>query len=146
MPGAPHSCYMPGCPCQVDVPFHPQVLGIGTPLHHHTSTDHKSLLQGTLSARIRGTNVTRRPSFLCAVAEGRTVLYFYFFICGCPAAYGTPRPGIRSEPQLQPKPQLQPYQILNPLCQAGDQTCIPALLRGHQSCGTTVGAPEHFSF
>ena len=36
--------------------------------------------------------------------------FFYLFIYlffGHPAAYGVPRPGIRSEPKLQPNPQLR---------------------------------------
>ena len=40
-------------------------------------------------------------------------LFSPFF--GYPAAYGVPRPGIRSELQLGPKPQLRQHQILNPL-------------------------------
>ena len=31
--------------------------------------------------------------------------HLFFFSFGCPAAYGVPRPGIRSEPQLQLMPQ-----------------------------------------
>jgi len=37
-----------------------------------------------------------------------------FLSCGCPAAYGVPRPGIRIEPRLQPTLQQQQYRILNP--------------------------------
>ena len=33
-----------------------------------------------------------------------------------------PRPGSEPEPQLRPLPQLWQHWILNPLCQAGDQT------------------------
>ena len=36
-----------------------------------------------------------------------------------PAAYGVPRPGIRSQVLLRPKPQLWQHRILNPLCQPG---------------------------
>ena len=68
--------------------------------------------------------------------------YFFFFsFFGRPTAYGVPRPGIRFEPQLQTKPQPWQRQILNPLCRAGDQTCIPALPRRHRSCCTTAGTP-----
>ena len=49
-------------------------------------------------------------------------IYIYFFFFGCPMAYGISGPGIRSKPQLQHKLQLWQCQILNPLCQAGDQT------------------------
>ena len=68
-------------------------------------------------------------------------LYFSFYFSGCPKAYGVSRPGIRSELQLQPKPQLRRCQILNPLCQAGDQTCVPGLPRYFPSCCTTEGTP-----
>ena len=44
-------------------------------------------------------------------------------------ASGVPGPGIRSESQLWPKPQLQQCRILNPPCQSGDRTCVPALPR-----------------
>ena len=57
-----------------------------------------------------------------------------------------PRPGIRSEPQLWPAPKLQQHQILNPLCQARDGTCVPMLQRHQQSCCTTTGAPLATSF
>ena len=33
-----------------------------------------------------------------------------------------PRPGVKSKPHLQPTPQLWQHWILNPPCQAGDQT------------------------
>ena len=46
--------------------------------------------------------------------ELEELLFFFFF--GQPSAYGIPGPGIRSEPQLWQ------CQILNPLCQEGDQT------------------------
>ena len=59
---------------------------------------------------------------------------FLFFFFGQPRAYGVPRPGIRSQLYSQPKLQLRQCWILNPLCQAGDQTCI-------QSCCTAAGIP-----
>ena len=50
-----------------------------------------------------------------------------FFVCfGHPTAYGVPGPGIRSEPQLQCTLKLWQCQILNPLCQARDQTLHPS--------------------
>ena len=52
-----------------------------------------------------------------------------FFFFGCPVAHGVPRPWFRSKAQLQPKPQLWQHQNLNPLCQAGDWTCVPGLSR-----------------
>ena len=70
---------------------------------------------------------------------------FFLFIFGHPSAYGVPGSGVRSEPQVQPKQQLWQRQILNPLCWAGDQTCIPALPRHRQSHCTTGGTPRiHF--
>lgn len=47
------------------------------------------------------------------------VVYFLFFIFGCPSAYGVAGPGIRSEPQFQPQLQLQDLWILNPLAGLG---------------------------
>ena len=47
--------------------------------------------------------------------------FFFFFLFSCfgrPAAYGAPRPGIRSELQLQPMLHLWQHQILNALCHA----------------------------
>ena len=70
--------------------------------------------------------------------------YVYFF--HCPVAYGIPRPGIRSKPQMRPKPQLQQCQILNPLCQPRDWTCIPTLPRRCLSCCTTAGSPLWISW
>ena len=64
---------------------------------------------------------------------------FFFFLFGHPAAYGVPRPGIRSELQLQPKPQLWQHRILNPLYWARDRTCLPALPKHCQSHWATEG-------
>ena len=50
-------------------------------------------------------------------------------------AYGAPRPRIRSKPKLQSMQQRWQGWILNPLCPAGDWTCIPELQR---HCCTTV--------
>ena len=72
------------------------------------------------------------------------IFSFVFFILGYLEAYGVPKPGIKSELQLQPKPQLQQCQIPNPLCWAGDGTCIPVLLRYHQSQYTTVEVPVDY--
>ena len=41
-------------------------------------------------------------------------------------AYEVPRLGIESDLELQPTPQLWQCWILNPLCQAWDQTWVPA--------------------
>ena len=70
--------------------------------------------------------------------------FFFFFFFGCPVVHAVPLPGIRSKLQLQPKPQLWQCQIFNPMCQAGDQTGIPVLLRHLQSYCTTAGTPPHF--
>ena len=67
--------------------------------------------------------------------------FFFFFFFGHSVAYGVPGPGIGSELQLLPKSQLQQCQILNPLCQAGDRTYIPALPRYCQSHCIAVGTP-----
>ena len=72
-------------------------------------------------------------------------LLFLIFFFGCLAAYGVSRPGIRSKLQVQPKPQLQQCQILNPLCRAGDQTCVPALPRCHWSRNTPGTPSLYFS-
>ena len=69
-----------------------------------------------------------------------------FILFGLPVAYGVPGPGIRSEPHLRPKLQLQQRWILNPLCWAGDPTCIPALLRCCQSRCATEGTPKNTSY
>ena len=55
--------------------------------------------------------------------------FFFFSFFGCPVACGVPWLRITSELQLQPKLQPQQHQILNPLGQAGDLTCILALPR-----------------
>ena len=67
--------------------------------------------------------------------------FSFFWGGGCPAAYGVPRSGIRSEPQLSPRLQLWQCQILNPLCWARDQTCVPALSRHRWSYCTTAWTP-----
>ena len=64
---------------------------------------------------------------------------FFFPLSGHLAAYGVPRPGIRSKPQSRPKPQLWQHRILNSLCRAEDRTCIPALPRRCWSSCATVG-------
>ena len=63
----------------------------------------------------------------------------FFFFPGCPAAYGAPRPGIRSELQSPPKLKLQQCQILNSLCWARDRTRVPLLPRCCQSPWATHG-------
>ena len=58
--------------------------------------------------------------------------------------YGISWPGIRSELQLWPTQQLWQHSwILNPLCPAWNQTCVPVLQRCHQSHCATVGAPRY---
>ena len=66
----------------------------------------------------------------------------FFFSFGHPTAYRIPGSGIRSEPQSWPMPPLWQRKILNLLCQARDQTCVPALPRCCQSHCTTVGTPQ----
>ena len=74
----------------------------------------------------------------------RFSLFSSFF--GHPAAHRAPRPGIRSQPQRGNKPQLLQCQIHNPLCWAGNRTCIPVFPRCCRSCCATVGAPEDSVF
>ena len=62
--------------------------------------------------------------------ELNSLILAFFFFFHCPAVYGVPGPGIRSELQLQPMLQLQQHLILNPLCWATDGTCILVLLQG----------------
>ena len=66
-------------------------------------------------------------------------VFFSFF--GHPKAYGVHGLGIRFEPQLWLKLQFQQCQILNPLCWAGDRTCVPVLPIHHQSSYATAGTP-----
>ena len=68
----------------------------------------------------------------------------FFFFFGHPATYGVPRPGIRSELQLQPKLQQLQRQILNPLCQTEDQTCVPVFPRCHKCPCITMRTPSLF--
>ena len=65
-------------------------------------------------------------------------IYLLFFSFLATLAYGVPGPGIRSEPQSWPKSQLQQRLIPNSLFMAENQTCVPALLRHHQSHCATV--------
>ena len=44
--------------------------------------------------------------------------------------------------QLWSKPQLWQCQILNPLCKAGIQTCVPTLQRCRWSCCAKLGIPQ----
>ena len=48
---------------------------------------------------------------------------FFFFFNAAPWHMEVLRPGTKSEPPLGLMPQLQQQWILNPLHQAGDQTC-----------------------
>lgn len=65
---------------------------------------------------------------------------FFFSFVGCPAAHGVPKPDIRFEPQLQPMPKLWQCPILNPMCWAGDRTCV-LVLQGHHPSHITVVTP-----
>ena len=68
------------------------------------------------------------------------------FFFGCPMAYGvTGLGGSDRSHRCNVLPQLWQCWILNPLCWARDQTCIPALQRCHRSCCTTAGAPPSLS-
>ena len=67
--------------------------------------------------------------------------FFFFFFFGHPAAYRVPWPGFRSEPQLQPMPSYGNMGSFNPLCSAGDWTCILVLQRGHWSYCTNLETP-----
>ena len=68
--------------------------------------------------------------------------FFFFPFSFLAIPHGVPGPGIRSELKSWPKPQVWQRQILNPLCQAQDQTCVPALPRCGRSHCTT--AKTHF--
>ena len=48
-------------------------------------------------------------------------LFFHFWL---PCNTWGPGPGIRPKPSLCSTPQLWQHQTLNPLCQAGDRTCV----------------------
>ena len=67
---------------------------------------------------------------------------FFFPFWATPQQYGVPGPGTVSELQLLPMLKLQQHQILNPLCQAGDWTCVPVLQRPGRSHCATVGTPK----
>ena len=54
--------------------------------------------------------------------------------------------GVWPKPQLQPVLPLQQHWILNPLCQATDQTCVLMLPRYHLCHCTTVGTPRNELF
>ena len=83
------------------------------------------------------------PSRSIHVVIHRQISFFCLFVFGCPEAELL---GRGSDPIQQPwtKPQLWQRQILNPLCQAGDRTCIPVLLRCCWFCCATAGAPHSF--
>ena len=61
-----------------------------------------------------------------------------FFWEAAPEAYGSPRPGKKSEPQPQLTPQLQQHQILDPLCH---NTNPP----GDESFTQSIGMKDFFS-
>ena len=70
---------------------------------------------------------------------GFSVVFFFF---GSAQAYGSPRPGIESEPELQPMLQLQEHQILNPPCLAGIRSAPPKRQAGSLTHCTTAGIPS----
>ena len=70
-----------------------------------------------------------------SICLSKNTVYFSFF--------DRPRSIWSSQPWLRPKPRLQQCRILNPLCQAGDQTCVPVLPRRHGSPCATVRTPRH---
>ena len=127
----------PSCGISLPLPQPPQAaaplkdtLGWGLPgalisLHRPVSGPH--LDSGTCSPG--GTShpdpTPLDPLFLIS-AE---VTIFFSLHFGCPLAYGAPGPGFRSEPLWHPKPPLWQRWILNSLCQAEDQTQVPALPR-----------------
>ena len=63
----------------------------------------------------------------------RIFFFFIFFFLATLQHMEFLGQGPRSRLQLQFMPQLWKYQILNPLCQAGDWTCVLALQRCHWS-------------
>ena len=69
-------------------------------------------------------------------------LFFSFSFFAHPWPVEFPGPGIRSQLQLPPMLQLWQCWIFNPLCPAGDRTCVPALQRHHGSHCTTAGTPR----
>ena len=84
---------------------------------------------------LRTTNVFVFCGFFIVVV----VFSFYSYI----HSIGVPRLGIELRSQLQPTPQLWQCQILNPPCQARDQTRTSATTRaaavGSLTCYTTAG-------
>ena len=60
---------------------------------------------------------------------------FFFFVFGCPLAYGVPRLGVRSEPQLRPIPHVW----------GGDRAWDLVLQRHCWSPCAAVGTPDHGS-
>ena len=95
----------------------------------------------------------RKPPF-CSPPPAPTPTPFpfsFFFFFWPPQAHGVP-PGRGSDPSCS----FNLYRScsiarsFNPLCQAGNQTCVLVLQRCHQSCCATVGNPHppapHFLF
>ena len=82
------------------------------------------------------------------MAEGYLHSQFFFLILffGRSTAYRALGPGIRSELQLWPMLQLWQLGILNPLCQAGDWTCLLERQRHHPSRCTKWELPSILSF
>ena len=77
------------------------------------------------------------------------MFYFYFlFFPFLPAPWHMEFPGqgsFSSSLQLWPLRSCSNTRF-NPLCQAGDQTCVPALQRCHQSHCATMGTPHLMMF
>ena len=99
----------------------------------------------SLCERMRGMIDVRRPAWHRNASKnifffsGFLVMSFFFLLLLFWPLHGVARSGVRSELQLQPKLHLWPCWILNPLCQAGDQTFIPAQQRCHWSPCAAAG-------
>ena len=76
-----------------------------------------------------------------------SMCFFVFCFCFC-FCFGVGFPSQRSDSSRSWQPMLQAWQhrILNPLCWARDQTCVPALWRHCWSHCSLVGTPVCISF
>ena len=66
---------------------------------------------------------------------------FFFSFFGHPTAYGVPKPGIRWSCHCDLYHNHSNARSFNPLCWAGDWTCVPGLQRHHQSPVAIVETP-----
>ena len=95
-------------------------------LHEFTAAiSHSSVSLTSLNVSL----VSRLSLLRCCSSPCPHLHLYFFFVFGHSAAHGGPLPRIRSELQLRSKPKLQQCQVLNPLCQARNRTCTPALQR-----------------